>query len=94
MKIEPRNRYLWLAEVEKNKKEETTTVLLPEGYTAQTNAYGVYQIAKISLDCTKVTERDLGKYVVVNEIMVETASLDQGNFLLIQENHIYGILED
>ena len=36
---------------------------------------------------------DIGKLVVVNDSMVETASLDQGDFLLVLENHIYGVLE-
>jgi len=29
---------------------------------------------------------------MVNDTMVETASLAQGDFLLIQENHIYGVI--
>ena len=73
-------------------EENAPTILLPEDYNVKTNPFGVYKISQISTDCTKVTLGDIGKLVVVEDHMVSTASLDQGDFLLVQENHIYGVL--
>ena len=93
MKLNPRNRYILVSEVEKNEDDVTPAILLPDEYTAKTSPYGVYQISQLSADCTKVSLDDVGKLVMVNDSMVETASLDQGDFLLVLENHIYGVLE-
>jgi hypothetical protein len=94
MKLSPRNRFILVSEVESNSEEVQPTVLLPEGYSVKTSPYGVYQIQQLSEDCTKVSLDDIGKYVMVNDSMVETASLDQGEFLLVLENHIYGVLDE
>lgn len=93
MNLNPRNRYILVSEVQKSQEDPTPTILLPEEYTAKTSPYGVYQISQLSADCTKVSLDDIGKLVMVNDSMVETASLDQGEFLLVLENHIYGVLE-
>ncbi len=90
--FDPRNRYLLLSAVEETKEEQTTTILVPDDYRVQTSPYGVYTISQISIDCQKVSTDDIGKLVMVNDSMVETASLDQGNFLLVQENHVYGVI--
>ena len=92
MSLEPRNRFLLLEEAPQQSEENTPTILLPEDYNVKTNPFGVYKISQISTDCTKVTLGDIGKLVVVEDHMVSTASLDQGDFLLVQENHIYGVL--
>jgi hypothetical protein len=89
--FDPRNRYVLLTDVSVNTDEEST-ILLPEDYTAKRSPYGVYQLEQISTDCQKVSVEDLGKLVMVNDSMVETASLDQGSFLLVQENHVYGVI--
>jgi len=93
MRFNPKNRYILLGDIPQNKEEDEVTILLPEEYTMKTNPHGVYQIRQFSTDCTKVSLDDVGKLVVVNDAMVETASLDQGDFLLVLENHIYGVLE-
>ena len=95
MKLNPRNRYILLAPAPLNdSEEELPTILLPEEYTVKNNPYGVYKIEEYSADCTKLSLDDIGKLAVVNDSMIETASLDQGEYLLVLENHIYGILSD
>ena len=94
MKLDPRNRFILVSEVESTKEEAQPTVLLPEGYSIKTSPYGVYKIQQMSEDCTKVSLEDVGKLVMVDDSMVETASLDQGDFLLVLENHIYGVLSE
>ena len=93
MKFTPRNRYILLGDVPKAYDDDVSTILLPEEYTIKSSPYGVYQIQQYSADCTKLSLDDIGKLAVVNDSMVETASLDQGEFLLISENHVYGILD-
>jgi len=92
MSLDPRNRFLLLEEAPQSTEENAPTILLPEDYNVKTNQFGVYRISQISTDCSKVSLEDIGKLVVVEDHMVSTASLDQGDFLLIQENHIYGVL--
>ena len=93
MKFAPRNRYILLGDVPKAYDDDVSTILLPEEYTIKSSPYGVYQIQQYSADCTKLSLDDIGKLAVVDDSMVETASLDQGEFLLISENHVYGILD-
>ena len=92
MSLDPRNRFLLLEEAPQDTEENAPTILLPDDYNVKTNQFGVYRISQISTDCSKVSLEDIGKLVVVEDHMVSTASLDQGDFLLVQENHIYGVL--
>ena len=92
MSLDPRNRFLLLEEAPQTTDENAPTILLPDDYNVKTNPFGVYKISQISTDCTKVTLGDIGKLAVVEDHMVSTASLDQGDFLLVQENHVYGVL--
>ena len=92
MSLDPRNRFLLLEEAPAQTEKELPTILLPDDYNIKTNPFGVYRISQISTDCTKVSLDDIGKLVLVEDHMVSTASLDQGDFLLVQENHIYGVL--
>lgn len=92
MSLDPRNRFVLLEEAPQQSEEDVPTILLPDDYNVKTNPFGVYKISQISVDCTKVNLDDVGKLVVVEDHMVSTASLEQGDFLLVQENHIYGVL--
>ena len=92
MSLDPRNRFLLLEEAPQDTEENAPTILLPDDYNVKTNQFGVYRISQISTDCSKVSLEDIGKLVVVEDHMVSTASLDQGDFLLVQENHVFGIL--
>tara|TARA_R110000824_G_scaffold134691_5_gene297713 strand:+ start:650 stop:937 length:288 start_codon:yes stop_codon:yes gene_type:complete len=95
MKLNPRNRYVLLTDAPGTYDEEDIpTILLPEEYTTKNNPYGVYTIKQFSADCVKMSLDDIDKLVVVDDSMVETASLDQGEFLLVLENHIYGVLSE
>jgi len=91
-KFDPRNRYILLSAAEPSVTEASPTILIPDDYQIKTNPYGVYTLEQVSADCQKVSLDDIGKLVMVNDTMVETASLAQGDFLLIQENHIYGVI--
>jgi hypothetical protein len=92
VEMKPCNRFVLLTNIKPEEQAEKTTVLVPNDYKVKTSLYGVYQLEQVSIDCTVVTEEDLGKLVLVNDTMVETASLDQGDFLLVQENHILGMM--
>ena len=92
MSLDPRNRFILLEEAPQQSEEDAPTILLPDDYNVKTNQFGVYKISQISVDCTKVNLEDVGKLVGVEDHMVSTASLEQGDFLLVQENHIYGVL--
>ena len=92
MSLDPRNRFLLLEEAPAPTEQDAPTILLPEDYNVKTNPYGVYKISQKSTDCTKITLDDIGKLVIVEDHMVSTASLEQGDFLLVQENHVYGVL--
>jgi len=94
MNLNPRNRFVLLSEVPKNSDNDKSTILLPEEYTARTNPHGVYQIQQISVDCATLSFDDIGRLAVVNDSMVETINVDQGEFLFILENYIYGVLEN
>ena len=92
MSLDPRNRFLILEEAPQQTEQDVPTILLPEDYNLKTDHFGVYKITQVATDCTKVGLEDIGNLAVVNDNMVETASLDQGDFLLVQENHVYGVL--
>tara|TARA_R110000824_G_scaffold234072_1_gene422549 strand:- start:1597 stop:1875 length:279 start_codon:yes stop_codon:yes gene_type:complete len=92
MKFEPRNRFILLEEI-KLVEEDKSAILLPQEYKVKTNPHGVYRISNYAKDCTKIAEDDLGKLVVVNDAMVEGINAEQGVFLIILENYVYGILD-
>ena len=94
MKFEPRNRHILLNEIENSKEDDRPTILLPEEYKIKTNLHGLYKIHQLAKDCTKVTDSDLGKLAIVDNSMIETINIDEGQFLLILENHIFGILKE
>ena len=93
MKFIPRNRHILLGDVPQDVDKDKPTILLPEEYTAKASPYGVYEIVQYSSDCSRLSVEDVGKLAVVNQSMVEIVSVDQGEFLLILENHLYGALE-
>jgi len=97
MDCNPRNRYVTLIPHESpndDHDESISKVLLPEGYEHKKCLYGVYHLDNISPDCVQVSADDINKLVVVNESMIETIDIYQGEYWLIQENHIYGVLND
>jgi|7_EtaG_2_1085326.scaffolds.fasta_scaffold19192_2 hypothetical protein len=91
--LKPKNRHLelsrWIEE-----EQTTSTVLVPEDYNPQSNTYGVYYVEQVASDCTKVSEDDVGSLVVVNDSMVEQIEVLQGEYLLVLENYVYGVLSD
>jgi len=94
MNFIPINRHVLLGDIPQDVVKDKPTILLPEEYTAKISPYAVYEVIQCSSDCSKLNVEDIGKLVVVNQSMVEVVSVDQGEFLLILENHLYGVLED
>jgi len=95
--LHPKNRYVTLEEVDARYDEEEieSTVLVPEEFRHKhVEPYKVYMLDEIAPDCTQVSEGEMGKLVVVNNTMVEKLTLDGEGFLLVQENHIYGVIEE
>ena len=94
MKFKPKNRHLLLEEVNLPKEDDKSTILLPEEYKARTNPHAVYQVLDFAGDCTKIERDIVNKLVVVNDAMVDSINVDHGNFTVVLENHIIGVLEE
>ena len=93
MGFKPCNRHLLLREVPQPKEDKSTTILVPDGYNVKISPYGVYEVADIADDCTKVAKLGKKAKVLVNNGMVEEVSVDDNTLLLVLENHVYGIFE-
>lgn len=89
MKFEPRNRHLLVEKIEREKVEEETHVLLPEGYR-KIEEYALVRVLATSPDCT-VTARK-GEKVVVPTHLVQDVDVGDYNFSIILENHICGVI--
>jgi len=94
MNFKPYNRHLLLQEREtKEEPEAKPTILVPDDYKVKSSPYGIYEVLKVSDDCTKLSDSVVGLDVVVNESMVESVSVGETSVLLILENHVYGAIE-
>jgi hypothetical protein len=93
----PLNRFVLLSETDiedLDSEESTPTVLLPEGYKLKKKNHEVYVIERIAADCEKVKQDDVYGLAIVDNSMVENIKLPQGEYTIIQENYIYGILSE
>lgn len=92
----PSNRYILLEEVEENEKkmEEDDEPLLcvPKSKVCPKNNAKLYKIKSVSIDCSR-NLRDVGrgKYVVVEDSMVEEFSYGDKKYKIVLENHCYGV---
>jgi hypothetical protein len=93
MSFKPCNRHLLLREIAQPKEEKSATILVPEGYNVKVSPYGVYEVAALADDCTKVTTLGKKAKVLVNNGMVEEVSVEDNTLLLVLENHVYGVFE-
>ena len=87
MKFEPRNRHLLVEKVQK--EEEESGVLLPEGYR-KTEEYLLLRVLSISPDCSTTARK--GEKVVVPTHLVQDVNVGGGNFSIVLENHICGVI--
>ena len=92
----PKNRYVVLEEINEEgcgHDDEESSVLIPEEFlTKNIEPYKVYVLEETAPDCAQVSSDEIGRHVVVNNSMIEKIVLDGEEFVLLQENHIYGVL--
>ena len=93
MSFKPCNRHLLLREVAQPKEDKAATSLVPEGYNVKISPYGVYEVADIADDCTKIAKLGKKAKVLVNNGMVEEVKVEDDILLLVLENHVYGVFE-
>ena len=92
MKFEPLNRHLLLKPTLKEKKEEKqNTILVPEDYSVK-KRYETYEVVAMASDCTQLTDKSVGRTIVVDNAMVEQIDINNNVFYLLLENYIYGAL--
>ncbi len=100
----PKNRYVVLEEIDEDvcgcgddhddhDDEAPSTVLVPEEFLQQNvERYKIYMLEETAPDCTQVSSEEVGARVLVDNTMVEKLVLDGEDFILLQENYIYGVL--
>ena len=96
MEFEPFNRFILVEKVdtvEQKKDDPKSTILVPDEYIIK-ELHGLYKILKVSEDCEKVDEYDVGKTIIVNSSMVEEVKTSTESYSLILENYIYGIFNN
>lgn len=87
MKFEPRNRHLLVEKIQK--KEEETSVLLPESYK-KVEEYLLLRVLATSPDCSVMARK--GEKIVVPTHLVQDVDVDGQNFSIVLENHICGVI--
>jgi len=93
MKFKPFNRHLLLEPILEEKKEKQNTILVPEDYSTP-KRYKAYKIVAAAQDCTQLDNSDIGKMIIVNNIMVEEVDVNDNIFYLLLENHVYGTMAE
>ena len=85
----PLNRHVLIERAGKDNSEESTAVLVPEGYKKE-ERYGTYRVLATAPNC--ITELHEGDCVVVPNSMVEEITIQEcGTHRVILENHIIGV---
>ena len=87
--LKPVNRYIL---IEKPKtKEETSEVLLPEGYEPTQEIHSTYRV----LDWASDTRFSLkkGHFIVVDNKMIEEICINNASYFIVQDNYVVGIVD-
>ena len=92
MKLYPRNRHLVIEPIEKEKEEERSTVLLPEGYGKPDPPFLQARVKEVSPDCKSNFSK--GDRVVLERSMLQELTVEGTEFYLVLENYIYGVLSN
>jgi co-chaperonin GroES (HSP10) len=88
MKIKPLNRHLVVHKKPKEKKETTSTFILPEGYESSIEKYSIVKVLDIAED-SKLKGIKPG-----SEVVVETSMLfEVAESTLVLENYVYGLIK-
>jgi len=91
MKISPRNRHIVVEKIVDSAQEEPkTNVLLPESYKKEEKSYIIVRVAEISPTCTVNVSR--GDKIVVENSMIQKFEIGEGEFYLVLENYVYGVI--
>ena len=94
MNFSPCNRHILLKKIEVLPEEKKSTVLVPESFKVTFRPHDIYEVVSVAQDCEKVTSANINKQVVVNNNMIEKINIEGHEFLLVLENHIYGVIEE
>jgi len=90
LKFHPRNRYLLVELIEEVEENDSTTILLPEGYKPKEEGIGLARVIDISPDC-KVDVK-VGNTITIEKHMLTEFKIKGTSFYLILENYILGIV--
>jgi len=89
MRIKPLNRHLVVHKMPKEKKNKSSSFILPEGYESSIEQYSIVKVLDIAED-SKLKGVQAG-----NEVIVETSMLfEVSGSTLILENYVYGLIND
>tara|TARA_Y100000034_G_scaffold122819_1_gene168755 strand:- start:3137 stop:3418 length:282 start_codon:yes stop_codon:yes gene_type:complete len=90
MKISPRNRHIVINKIDNVQEKPESNVLLPESYKLEDVSYAVVKVIEISPTCTINVSK--GDKIVVENSMIQKIDICEGEFYLILENYVYGVL--
>ena len=94
MKLSPRNRYLLIEPIKKEKKEEIVSgVLLPDDYKPQEDSFVTAVVKETSPSCS-ITAVSKGDIILVERNMIQEMEINEYTFYLVLENYIYGVLSN
>ena len=89
MKIKPLNRHLVVHKKRKEKKEKSSSFILPEGYETTVERYSVVKVLEISEDSKLKKVIKPG-----SEIIVETSMLfEVTGSTMVLDNYVYGLIK-
>jgi len=89
MKIKPLNRHLVVHKKPKEKKEKSSSFILPEGYETTVERYSVVKVLEISEDSKLKKVIKPG-----SEIIVETSMLfEVTGSTMVLDNYVYGLIK-
>ena len=87
MRIKPLNRHLVVHKKPKEKKNKSSSFILPEGYESSVEQYSIVKVLDVAED-SKLKGVQPG-----SEVIVETSMLfEVTGSTLILENYVYGLI--
>ena len=91
MNFYPRNRHVLVQKLEEKEEKQTTIqVLLPEGYSEKKEPYVSVLVKEVAPSCTIGLSK--GDKVVVEASMLQEIKFDEELYIVILENYIYGVI--
>ena len=94
--LQPFNRHILITPeyIEKEKKKEQSTILLPEDYTKVEGKYCSATVHATAKDC-RFEDLTTGSRILINRAMVEEIEYSGENYYLILDNYVIAkIMED